>query len=488
MRVSTLAGRFRIEREIGSGGIARVFLGTDEVLGRPVAVRVLKAGFGEGDVAERFRREGRNAARLSHPNVVQVYDAGEDEIEGRELSYVVMEYVPGGDLERLIDEQGPLSAGRLARLGSEVAAGLAHAHSRGVIHRDVKPHNVLLDESGHVRLTDFGIARALDSTQATRTGSYLRTALYSSPEQLRGEEATPESDVYSLGVTLYQAATGETPFSGSSVEVANQHVSREPPAPDEMGVSLDRGLETLILSCLAKDPGARPDAEEVRRKLANRRDDTAATRPYAATPPSAAFATRKVKHAPAAYAPARVRPRRKRFKGLLAAIALLAVFVAGAALAAPAVLDGDGPLAGQKDSKPERDQSKDQQESAPTEPEQNARGQTGGGLTGSAASQAVLRMYVSAAKGDYAASYGSLSRGYRQSTPETEWAGTFDTLRSIRFVEGPTATVYGDTATVTGTTIARHTYGPERNTGTWTLVNEDGEWKVSAISIQNARI
>ena len=203
-----LADRFVLEHELGSGGMARVYLGRDEVLDRPVAVKVLNPVHGGTDIGDRFEREGRTAARLAHPNIVQVYDAGEALFDGRETSYIVMEYVPGGDLKALIDERGRLPGPELARLGDEVCAGLAHAHERGVIHRDIKPHNILLDENGHAKVTDFGIARALDTTQATRTGYFLGTALYSSPEQLQGHKVTPKSDVYSLGATLYQAAAG----------------------------------------------------------------------------------------------------------------------------------------------------------------------------------------------------------------------------------------------------------------------------------------
>src|SRR3712207_9421344 len=191
-RVTTrFAQRFVLEREIGSGGMARVFLGKDAVLERPVAIKMLKPGHDETEISARFRREGRTAARLSHPNIVQVYDAGEGKFEGRTTSYIVMEYVPGGDLKDLIDLRSALSGGDLSKL-SEVAAGLAHAHERGVIHRDIKPHNILLDENGRPKLTDFGVARALDASQATRTGSYLGTALYSPPEQLKGEKVTPD--------------------------------------------------------------------------------------------------------------------------------------------------------------------------------------------------------------------------------------------------------------------------------------------------------
>src|SRR3712207_6090453 len=184
-RVIRFANKFVLEREIGSGGMSTVFLGRDEVLDRPVAIKVLKPELGETDVGARFRREGRTAARLSHPNIVQVYDAGEVELEGIEVSYIVVEYVPGGDLEVLIDRRGPLPGIMLSRIGADVADGLAHAHERGVIHRDIKPQNVLINDYGSPKLTDFGIARALDADHSTSTGSYLGTALYSSPEQDR---------------------------------------------------------------------------------------------------------------------------------------------------------------------------------------------------------------------------------------------------------------------------------------------------------------
>src|SRR5215212_10080036 len=160
--MSRLGGRFVLEREIGTGGMSVIFHGRDEVLDRPVAVKVLRGDREDPKVGARFRREGRPAARLSHPNIVQVYDAGEDELDGREVSYVVVEYVPGGDLKALISRRGPLPGSMLSRIGADVAAGLAHAHERGVIHRDIKPQNVLIDEYGSPKLTDFGIVRALD--------------------------------------------------------------------------------------------------------------------------------------------------------------------------------------------------------------------------------------------------------------------------------------------------------------------------------------
>ncbi|MBA2691221.1 MAG: serine/threonine protein kinase [Rubrobacter sp.] len=266
--VERVGERFRLEREIGSGGMSTVYLGRDEVLDRPVAVKILRGGFGESDVGGRFEREGRTAARLSHANIVQVYDAGKDENADRDVSYIVMEYISGGDLKNMMDKDGPLSGKQLSRIGAEVAAGLAHAHERGIVHRDIKPQNVLMDEYGRPKLTDFGIARALDATvQTTKTGSYLGTALYSSPEQLKGEEITPKSDVYSLGITLYHATVGEPPFSGGPIEVASQQMTQDPEPPRRRGAKITPDMESLILSCLSKNPDDRPTSDELKTKL-----------------------------------------------------------------------------------------------------------------------------------------------------------------------------------------------------------------------------
>jgi serine/threonine-protein kinase len=319
--------------------MAAVYLGTDEVLDRPVAVKVLKSGFGETDIGERFRREGRTAARLSHPNVVQVHDAGEGELEDRTASYIVMEYVPGGDLKQLIDERGYVAAAELSRLGAEAASGLAHAHEKGVIHRDIKPHNILLDGYGRCKLTDFGIARALDSAGVTQSGDYLGTALYSAPEQLRGEEVTPKSDVYSLGATLYQAAAGEPPFSGSPLEVANQHVNKPPALPEHLAADAPgRGLGRLILDCLEKDPGDRPDASAVRERLS----ELAARgeiQPEATQAAAGAVPAAGARRSPATGGPAwstagrkagRARRRHRPFRVVMAALAVAVLFAGGA--------------------------------------------------------------------------------------------------------------------------------------------------------------
>jgi hypothetical protein len=513
-----LTERFVLEREIGSGGMALVFLGRDEVLDRPVAIKLLKPGFGETDIGARFRREGRTAASLSHPNIVQVYDAGEGEYERRETSFIVMEYVPGGDLKELIDERGALSGGDLAGL-SGIAAGLAHAHARGVIHRDIKPHNILLDENRRPKLADFGIARALDATYATRTGSYLGTALYSAPEQLRGDKVTPKTDVYSLGATLYQAATGRPPFLGTPLEVASQHVSKEPTPPRQLNDAVGESLETLILDCLKKDPDSRPTADEVRLGLLEAGRGVYDTRAYTDPPiaaPAAASApasARTERAHPTSAAPTSAAPASgvarsqpgdaayggRRRRGALAALALLTVLALIGAIVAPTLVGDDGQSAnvserngGAKDARAGggsdgRDpgganatQSASPQASASQEPVQGG-SQGSGSSAEEAAARTVEEFYTSAVEGDYDRAYGLLTLEWRQRhfPTQAKLVETFQNVRDVTFVVGPTADVARDTATVTGVTTAESTTRIERNNGIWKLVNEDGEWRIS---------
>jgi serine/threonine-protein kinase len=510
--VIRFANRFALVREIGSGGMSTVFLGRDEVLDRPVAIKILKPGFGETDIGARFRREGRTAARLSHPNIVQVYDAGEDELDGREVSYIVVEYVSGGDLKDFIDRRGTLSGGKLAAL-SGVAAGLAHAHERGVIHRDIKPHNILLDENGRPKLADFGIARALDATYATQPGSYLGTALYSSPEQLQGEGVTPKSDVYSLGATLYHAATGQTPFAGAPIEVASQHVSREPTPPRQLNDAVSASLEALILDCLKKDPDSRPTADEVRRELLEAGRGVHATRAYAA-PPAPGLAEKE--RAPtAATQPGGAqslagrtvygkRPRRREALAILALVALLAL---AGIIVAPKLLgggdqranapeqNGGNPSGGQTEGgqnlqeEPPTQQSAAQPDSPQPSPQQAGEGQgqtqASNGPTEDAAAQTVKAHYEMAASDNYEDVWTFLSSRYQQEIGSPgAWTSQFRTLESIEFTEGPTTTeVSRDTATVAFSTIAHHSYGNDPRTGTATLVRENGEWKIDGINV-----
>ena len=518
-----LADRFALEREIGSGGMARVYLGRDEVLDRPVAVKVLKPMHGDSDIGIRFRREGRTAARLSHPNIVQVYDAGEGDLDDTEVSYIVMEYLPGGDLKELIDARGSLGDAELARIGEEVCSGLAHAHGRGVVHRDIKPHNILLDEKGRAKVSDFGIARALDTTQATRTGAYLGTALYSSPEQLQGYKVTPKSDVYSLGTTLYQAAAGEPPFTGTPIEVASQHVSKPPPPLKQREADLDVGdeIEALILACLAKDAADRPSAEEAQRRFAEVSPTTVVPETLPAAPPPAeprrtSRQPRRERPAPKVVSSVGRAGRSGRGRGLLAALALVAVLAVIGAFTVPNLLDrnsntsqgdpsnrqavagssnregggddqgsrGDGG-GGAVANTPEptvQDQADAEQTPAPSEnePEQNGQ-QEQDDSPEQAPAQAVEEFYTAAAAENYDKSSALLSAGWREEyfPTRSDFVTTFDSLRSVRFEGEPTVKVSGDTATVTGQTVATHDDRVERNEGTWTVVKSGDRWIIS---------
>jgi serine/threonine-protein kinase len=488
-----------------------VFLGRDEVLDRPVAIKLLKPGYAGTDIGARFQREGRTAASLSHPNIVQVYDAGEGKYEGREASYIVMEYVPGGDLKALIDRRGSLSGGELLRLNG-VAAGLTHAHERGVIHRDVKPHNILLDENGRPKISDFGIARALDATHATRTGSYLGTALYSPPEQLKGEKVTPKSDVYSLGATLYHAATGQPPFVGAPIEIASQHVSREPTPPRELNGAVSPALEALILDCMKKDPDARPSADEVRLGLLEAGRGVHATEIYPkppATDPTrteSAGPTAAPRRGTAQSPPAGARwGRRDSRGGILVALAVVAVLAIIGALAVPGLIGGGNDQAGGEppqnaagQNPSDGGQNKQAGGGGPqaaSQPASAPAGQAGGdqaqARSGSSEAQAAERVvqefYTSSSAGDYDRSAQLLSEGWRQSTfpNRATFEGTFDKVESVEFIEGPTAEVSGDTATVTGRTRATLTDRVEQNEGTWRLVKENGEWKIDGWTVNN---
>ncbi|HZC84255.1 MAG TPA: protein kinase, partial [Rubrobacter sp.] len=256
--MARFAQRFVLERQIGAGGMARVFLGRDEILDRPVAVKILNPVHGGTDISDRFRREGRTAARLSHPNIVPVYDAGEGEFEGHEVSYIVMEYVPGGDLKGLIDERGPLPNGELAQLGAEVSSGLAHAHGKGVIHRDIKPQNILLTKTGEAEVADFGIARAQAATTMTQAGSVMGTVCYISPEQALGEPATPKSDLYSLGMVLYEMLTGGLPYDAETPgAIVMEHVGGLSRSPKVANPQVPDELDAVTVRLLSKDPDDR---------------------------------------------------------------------------------------------------------------------------------------------------------------------------------------------------------------------------------------
>ena len=247
-----IGGRYRLEEQIAVGGMAEVWLARDLELERSVALKLLLRS---ADPV-RFEREARAAASLSHPSICHLYDYGET--DGRR--FIVLEYLPGGTLEERLSAEGPLPDEDTERIAGEVAAGLAYAHAQGLVHRDVKPGNVLFDSEGHAKITDFGIARAEDASTLTDAGTLLGTAAYISPEQARGERATSSSDVYSFGVVLYRMLTGSLPFeSASPLELAALHESAEPAPPiDSRRPDAPPLLAGVAMAALAKRPEERP--------------------------------------------------------------------------------------------------------------------------------------------------------------------------------------------------------------------------------------
>jgi eukaryotic-like serine/threonine-protein kinase len=249
---TVLSGRYRLESKLGSGGMSTVYLALDEVLDRPVAIKLLHREISEeADQLERFRREARAAARLSHPNLVGVIDAGED--DGR--PYIVFEYVEGRTLKRRIHEEGRLPVDEAVAYAIEIGRGLTAAHARKLVHRDVKPQNVLIDPDGRARVTDFGIARSLEAKGLTATGRVVGTTDYVSPEQAMGDDVDERSDVYSLGVVLYEMLTGGVPFEAETqVGVAMKHVNVPMPDVQARRPEVSAAVAAVVDRATTKDP------------------------------------------------------------------------------------------------------------------------------------------------------------------------------------------------------------------------------------------
>ena len=252
-----VADRYRLLKMIGQGGMAVVHLAHDGRLDRDVAVKVLRPGFAEDpQFVDRFRREARHAASLHHPNIVTIYDTGTDPETGSD--YIVMQLVDGPDLQDIIERSGPLGTPFAVRIGIETARALSFAHEHGIIHRDIKPANILIDVDGEVRVADFGIARAATDTGATTTGM-IGSAQYASPEQVMGEEVGPRSDLYSLGVVLYEALTGVRPFDGPSpAAVALERLRVQPIPISSIEPNVPRSLEQIVMRLLERRPELRP--------------------------------------------------------------------------------------------------------------------------------------------------------------------------------------------------------------------------------------
>jgi len=260
------ANRYELGAEIGRGGMADVYLGHDAMLDRRVAVKVLSPAFADDPVnRERFRREAQAVASLNHPNIVAVYDWGEE----AGTSFIVMEYVPGQTLRDVIATYGRIAPIEAARIAADIADALAFAHRNGVVHRDVKPGNVLVAPDGTVKVTDFGIARAGNGEGLTKTGAVLGTATYFSPEQAQGLALDGRSDVYALGVVLYEMLAGVAPFTGDSpVSVAHKHVREEPTAPSHWAPEIPGALDRIVLTAMAKDVTRRyQSADDLRADL-----------------------------------------------------------------------------------------------------------------------------------------------------------------------------------------------------------------------------
>ena len=259
------AGRYRLERKLGSGGMADVWLAEDQELGRKVAVKILHERYANDEqFVERFRREATHAASLSHPNIVSIFDRG----EAGGSYYIVMEYVEGRTLKELIVSRGSCPVPVAITYVRQVLAGLRFAHRAGIVHRDVKPHNVIVDSEGRVKVMDFGIARA-GTSQMTEVGSIIGTAQYLSPEQARGAPVDESSDLYSTGILLYELLTGTVPFNGETpVEVAMKHLSQVPEPPSRLRPEVPHDLDLVVIRALAKEPAERyRSAQEMDRDL-----------------------------------------------------------------------------------------------------------------------------------------------------------------------------------------------------------------------------
>lgn len=283
-----LNNRYELLERIGDGGMAEVYRAHDTQLDRFVAVKILHPQFtNDESFIERFRREAKGAARLSHPNIVNIYDVGCS--DGR--YYIVMEYIKGETLKEKIKREAPLPIDTTLQIVEEIAQALQNAHANHLVHCDIKPHNILLNGEGHVKVADFGIARATTSSTITYTSSVVGSVHYFSPEQAKGDTISPKSDIYSLGVVMYEMLTGDVPFKGeTAVSIAIKQIQENPIPPHELRPDIPPLVEAIVLRAMDKDPAKRFTSSELIEEI-----ETAKSRPFsssAAVPPSDPFATR----------------------------------------------------------------------------------------------------------------------------------------------------------------------------------------------------
>ena len=302
-----ISGRYRLIAPLCEGGMATIWRAVDEQLDREVAVKLLRPQFSaDAGFAARFKQEARSAGGLSHPNIVGVYDYGTDGADGDQ--YIVMELVSGSDLSTILRDRRTLSTDDAVRVAIGVAGALEAAHRKGIVHRDVKPGNILITDSGDVKVTDFGIARAVAEASMTVTGTTLGSVHYFSPEQARGDEVTGASDVYSLAIVLYEMLAGRRPFEAdSAAAVALKRLNEDPPRPSALGVPMSAGLESIVMRGLARDPAERfPDAGAFAEALRVWRRNPDAVPPLAAGLAGAAVATTPPAGEPTVYVQPRV--------------------------------------------------------------------------------------------------------------------------------------------------------------------------------------
>ncbi len=244
--------RYEILKSIGEGGMANVYLAHDIILDRDVAIKVLRGDLaGDEKFVRRFQREALSASSLSHPNIVEMYDVGED----NGTYYIVMEYVPGQTLKQMIKKRGGVSLSEAIDIMLQVTDGIKEAHDSYIIHRDLKPQNILIKDNGEIKITDFGIAMALNSTQLTQTNSVMGSVHYLPPEQASGKGATIKSDIYSMGIMFFELLTGNLPFKGdNAVEIALKHMKSDIPSVREINESIPQSVENIIIRATAKNP------------------------------------------------------------------------------------------------------------------------------------------------------------------------------------------------------------------------------------------